>query len=349
MPPARINVAANVSGLVVAVGAIEGQHVERGQLLVQIDDAEARTHVAEARAAVEQASARVEQLRRVGAIVASQGLNEAQANLGKAQADFDRAQHLVTTGSLPPIELENARRALDVARAQKNAAEAQQLASAPMGADSRVALSALLQAKAQLAGAEVRLGQTRITAAHGGVLLTRSVETGDTVQPGRALMTMASDGDMELVFEPDERNLATIRLGQRARASAEAFPQDVFAADVSYIAPSIDPQRGTVEVRLRVPEPPPYLKPDMTISIDLVVATKPDALVLRSDAVGGPRSSPWVLVVANGRAERRDVKIGIQGEGSLEITSGLAEGAEVIADNRAIAPGERVRPARAEP
>ena len=350
MPPARITVSANVSGLVVAVGALEGQHVARGDLLVQIDDAEARAQVAQAKAAVEQASAKVEQLRRVGAIVANQGLNEAQANLDKAQSDFDRAKGLVTSGALAAVELENAQRALDVARAQRNAAEAQQLGSSPMGADSRVALGALLQAQAQLTGAEVRLAQTRITAAHDGVLLTRSVETGDTVQPGRALMTMAADGDVELVFEPDERNLATMALGQRARASADAFPRDVFEAAVSYIAPSIDPARGTVEVRLRVPKPPAYLKPDMTVSIDLTVATKKDALVVRSDAVRGLATpSPWVLVVAGGRAERKDVKVGIVGDGSLEIAFGLAPGAEVIvADGRAISPGKRVRPARAE-
>ena len=61
---------------------------------------------------------------------------------------------------------------------------------------------------------------------------------------------MAADGDVQLVFQPDERNLAWIRLGQKARASADAYPQQVFDAEVSYIAPSIDPQRGSVEVRL---------------------------------------------------------------------------------------------------
>ncbi len=351
MPPARVTVAANVSGLVVAVGALEGQHVKRGDLLVQIDDAEARAQVAQARAAVDQASAKVDQLRRVGAIVASQGLNQAQANLDKAQTDYDRTKTLVASGSLAQSYIEEAQRALDVARAQRAAAEAQQIGSTPMGADSRVALTALMQAQAQLTGAEVRLSQTRIAAAHDGVLLTRTVEVGDTVQPGRALMTMAADGDVELVFEPDERNLATMALGQKAKASADAFPQDVFDAQVSYIAPSIDPARGTVEVRLRVAAPPRFLKPDMTVSIDLTVATKKDALVVRSDAVRGVATpAPWVLVVEDGRAQRKDVKLGIEGDGSLEIASGLPVGAEVVvADGNDVRAGERVRALRVEP
>ena len=350
MPPKRINVAANVAGLVLAVGAVEGQHVKRGDLLVQIDDAEARAQVAQDRAAVEQASARVDQLRRVDAIVANQSLNQAQANLDKAQADYERNKSLVATGAIAPTLLEEAQRTLDVARAQKNAAQAQQLASTPMGADSRIALGALLQAQAQLAGAEVRLAQTRIVAAHDGVLLTRSVETGDTVQPGRILMTMAADGDVELTFEPDERNLATIALGQHAKASADAFPRDVFDAEVSYIAPSIDPARGTVEVRLRVPSPPAYLRPDMTVSIDLTVAFKKDAVVVRADAVRGLATpSPWLLVVERGRAARRSVNLGILGDGSIEIVSGVEPGAAVIVpDGRDVQPGQRVRAAPVE-
>lgn len=345
MPPARINVASNVSGLVVAVGAVEGEHVKQGALLVQIDDAEEQAQVAQAKATVEQASAKVQQLRRVGAIVANQSLSQAQTNLDKAERDLQRAQNLSGSGAIPQTELEDAQRRLDVARAQKNAAEAQQLASTPMGADSRLALSALLQAQAQLTGAEVRLAQTRLTAAHDGVVLTRAVEVGDTALAGRTLMTMAADGDVELVFQPDERNLATIALGEKGRASADAFPRDVFDAEVSYIAPSVDPQRGTVEVRLRVPSPPAYLKPDMTVSIDLTVGAKKQALVLPSAAVHGLATpAPWVLAVERGRAVRKDLKLGLTGDGALEVVSGLGEGARVVVpDGQTVRPGERVR------
>ncbi len=65
-----------------------------------------------------------------------------------------------------------------------------------------------------------------------------------------------------------ERNLAWIRFGQQARASADAYPRAIFDAAVDYIAPAIDRQRGSIEVRLRVPEPPDFLKPNMTVSVD---------------------------------------------------------------------------------
>ena len=347
---ARVQVSAQVSGLVVAVGAIEGQHVKAGELLVQIDDAEARASAAQAKAAVDQASARVDQMRRVGAIVANEGLRQAETNLERAQTDLGRTAKLARAGAVATTELDNARRALELARAQKNAAEAQQLSAAPMGADSRVALTALLQAQAQLAGANVRLSQTRIVALQDGVVLSRSVEPGDVVPAARALLVMAVDGDVQIVFQPDERNLANMRLGQKARASADAFPQEVKDGEVSYIAPSVDPQRGSVEVRLRVPDAPKRWKPDMTVSVDLMVAKKAGAVTLTADAVrGATTETPYVLVVQDGKVARKDVKLGIRGEGSIDIASGLDEGAEVIVqDGTLLKPGQRVRTAREE-
>lgn len=348
--PTRVQVSAQVAGLVVAVGAIEGQHVKAGDLLVQIDDGEARALVAQSKATVDQASARVDQLRRVGAIVATESLKQAETNLARAQADLDRSSRLAASGAVAATELENAQRTVELARAQKNAAEAQQVSSAPLGADSRVALTAFLQAQAQLAGANVRLAQTRIVALQGGVVLSRSVEPGDVVQPARTLLVMAVDGDLQIVFQPDERNLANMRLGQKARASADAFPQQVLDAEVSYIAPSVDPQRGSIEVRLRVPHAPSTWKPDMTVSVDLTVAAKPGALTVPADAVRGATSEkPRVLLVQDGRVAQRDVMLGIRGEGSIEITSGLEEGAEVLlTDGTVLVPGQRVRAAREE-
>jgi len=349
--PMREQISVQVAGLVVAVGAIEGQHVTAGHLLVQLDDREARAAVSQARAAVHQTAARVEHLRRVGAIVATEGLRQADTNLERAQHDFDRAIALAASGAIAKVELDDARRALELARASQNAAAVQQVASAPLGADSRIALGALLQTEAELAGANLRLAKTKIEARADGTVLSRSVEPGEVVQPGSTLLVVAVDGDVQLVFQSDERNLGTIELGQKAKASADAFPQQVFDAEVSYIAPSIDPERGSVEVRLSVAHPPKLLKPDMTISIDLTVAAKRAALILPTEAVlGATSASPHVLVAEDGRITKKPVQLGIHGDGSIEIRAGIREGAEVlIADGQVLRPGQRVRANREAP
>lgn len=349
--PTRISVASQLPGLVVAVAVVEGQRVHAGQLLVQLDDAEARAGVAQAQAAVNQANARVAQLRKVGAIVANQTFLQAETNVAQASADYARSLELAKSGAVAQAQLDEVARRLQIARAQKSAAEAQQLSAAPEGADSRVALSALLQTQAQLTAAQARLGQAAIRVPQPGVVLSREVEPGDVVQPGRTLLTIAADGQTELVIHPDERNLATIQLGQRARASADAFPSQVFDAEIDYIAPAIDPQRGSVEVRLRVPNPPAGLRPDMTVSVDLTVASEAQALTVPSDAVrGAATASPSVLIVQDDKVAVQPIKLGIRGDGRTQVLAGLDERTLIISsDTRALKPGQRVRPTREEP
>jgi HlyD family secretion protein len=349
MPPARSNVASQLTGLVVTVGAVEGQHVKKGDLLIQLDDAEARAQVAQAKANAAQANAKVDQLKRVGAIVASEGLRETESRLASARTDLARDTKLAEQGAIPRAELEQSQRAVEIAIAQQRAASAQQVGT--LGADSRVAMSAYLAAQAQLTSAELRLAQTRVLASHDGVVLSRAVEIGEVAQPARTLLVVASDGDVELVFQADERNLPSLRLGQQARASADAFPQDVFPAEVDYLAPSIDPQRGTVEVHLRVPRPPSFLRPDMTVSVDLKVAERKAVLTLPAEVVRGlATETPWVLAVDNGRTAKKLVKLGIRGEGEVELTDGVAEGGlAVVPDGRILALGAKVRVAAASP
>ncbi len=349
--PSRVQVSAQAPGLVLAVMVREGQRVRAGDLLVRMDDADARAALAQAKAAVEQASAHVDQLRHVGAIVATEGLRQAQTNVERAQTDFNRIKKLAASGVVPPIDLDNARSALELVRAQKTAAEAQQLSSAPRGADARVVLTALLQAQAQVDAMEVRLAQTRVIALQDSVVLTRTVEPGDVVPASRTLLTLAAGTDApQLVFQSDEKNLASIRIGQKARASTDAYPQQIFDASVSYIAPSIDPDRGSVEVRLRMAEPPKFLKPDMTVSVDITVAAKKHVLTVPSDAVRGMATpSPWIFVVEGGRVVRKDVELGIRGEGTVEIVSSLSEGANVILpEGSLLTPKQRVRASRVE-
>ena len=346
----RIQLSAETSGRVVAMPALEGERVRKGDLLVQIDDAEAAAAVAEAKAAVSQAAARLDGLRRVGAVVAAEASRQADENLAQAAAELRRVEQLAAAGALPASDLEDARRAVEIARARKTAADAERSGTTPEGVESRIAASALRESQARLAAATAALGKTRLLARDEGIVLDRFVEQGDTVRAGDALLEIAVDGETELAIEPDERNLPWIRIGQRAKAAADAYPEETFDAEVSYVAPSVDPRRGSIEVRLRVPDPPGVLRPDMTVSVDLTVAARDGALALPSEAVqSAGTGDPWVLVVEDGRAARRGVTLGLRGEGHTEIVLGLEEGDDVIvAPPPGLEPGDRVRPRRGE-
>jgi HlyD family secretion protein len=163
------------------------------------------------------------------------------------------------------------------------------------------------------------------------------------VQPGKRLMIVAQDGPTRLTALIDEKNLALVKLGQTAIAAADAFPGQRFPATLDYLAPGIDAQRGTVEAKFGVAAPPSFLRADMTVSIDVAVADKPNATVVPAGAVrdaGLPE--PWVLVLRGGRAERVAIRLGARTPARTEIVSGVAAGDDVIL-TPGIEPGQRVR------
>jgi HlyD family secretion protein len=351
MTPQRVSVGAVITERVARIPVEEGQSVKRGDILFVLDDRDERAAIAQAQAAVAQADARLRQIREVGLPVAEQALAQAKANLVQAQQQYDRAQDLKAKGFVSQSALDDAQRNLDVAKSQLEAARLQVASNRPTGSDFLVAQTAQAQARATLDAAKARLDQTVVVAPVDGALIGRNVEPGDVVQPGKELMVLAPTGETQIVVAIDEKNLSQLKLGQKAIASADAYPHERFDAELFYINPGIDALRGAVEVKLRVPAPPAYLRQDMTASVDIEVARRRDVLTVPSGAVfDAAGTQPWVLAVEGRDAVRRPVKLGVKGEGRVEVREGLTAGERVIAAAGAgILPGQRVRAAPAVP
>jgi HlyD family secretion protein len=165
------------------------------------------------------------------------------------------------------------------------------------------------------------------------------------VQPGQILLALSPVGATELEVQVDEKNLHLLRVGQPAVASADAYAEQRFSAVLSYINPGIDAQRGAVAVKFRVATPPPYLRQDMTISVDVQVARRANAVLVPIDAVRGTASeSPWVLKVNGRRAVRQTVTLGLRSDAVAEVLSGLRAGDQVVPISVATATdGSRIR------
>jgi HlyD family secretion protein len=334
-----------ISGTIAKVLVREGDRVIPGQRLVQLDDAEARAQVLQARAAVSQAEAGLAGMGELRETVSQATLRSADVGFRRAETNFNRTKRLVEAGAAPADQLDLAGQSLEAARSQRDIAEAELRAAQSGGANRRGVEANLELARAAVATALARLANTRIESPAAGRVLTREVEPGDAVQPGRGLMALALDGRTQIVAVPDEKDVARLREGQPAIASADAYPGETFPARVTYVAPAIDPNQGTVEVRLDVDSAPPYLLPDMTVSVQVETARIPAALVVPTEVVAEPSSaSPWVLVVKDGRAEKVPITIGVRGERLLEVVSGLTEGDQVIANPKGgVRVGDRVR------
>jgi HlyD family secretion protein len=344
--PHRVDIGAQITGTVVRVPVAEGQVVRAGDVLIELEAAELRATERQAEVAVTQAQARVRQLRDLQAPVAEQALRQARVNLDNARAQQARNEELFRKGFIGEAALDDTRKSVDLADAQLRAAQKQLETTRPAGSDFVLAEAAVAQARASLDAARARTRYAQLTAPADGVLIARDVEAGDVVQPGKVLMTLSPAGRSQLVVDIDEKNLRLLALGQKALASADAYAQQRFGAELVYINPGVNAQTGAVEVKLDVADPPAYLKQDMTVSVDVEVARRAQALLVALDAVhDATGTAPWVMRVENGRAVRRDVMLGVASAGFAEVLTGLAEGDVVLPATAAVKDGARVRAA----
>ena len=341
---ARMEMGADVTATVLEVRVREGDRVRAGQVLVRLQDSEARAAVQQAQAALTEARGRALQQSSVTAPVASQAVVQAQALFQTAEREFQRAKDLVAQGFFSQQKLDDARRQLDTARSALESAKVQAAANQGSGVEPALAASRVAQAAAAVEAASARLARLQITAPVDAVVLARNVEPGSMAQPGRTLISLAAQGPPRIDAAVDEKNLRLLTLGMPARAVADAFVGQPFDAKLTYVAPVVDPQRGSVEVRLEVVAPPAFLKPDMTVSVELIGGARKDVLVLPSGAVrDADRDAPWVLQVQDGRAVRAPVSLGLRGVGSIEILKGLNADDMVILQTEKAQAGDKVR------
>lgn len=338
---ARTDLASTLTARVDKVLVREGDVVKLGQILVALDDDDLRAQLQQAQAALATAQARLKSQFELSGPVATQGMAQSRSTLDFAIAELERTRKLHAQGFLGDAKLQDAERAVASARAAFAQASSQATANTKGGAEAQTIQARLIEAQAAVQIVKAKLEQTSITAPSDGRVIARTVEVGDVAQPGRKLLTLATTGETRLIAQIDEKNLSLLREGMRAVASADAFPDDKFEAELIYLAPSVDVTRGTVEARLRVSKPPPILRDDMTVSVEVVAAKKTNVLTIPASALREAGERLFVLTVADGVAKEQDVRVGVRSLQRIEIVSGLSEGAQVVLDDR-IRAGQRV-------
>jgi HlyD family secretion protein len=340
----RVDVGSTLTGRVLQVVAEEGAQVKKGDVLIRLENDELHAAVEQAKATERQAIARLSGLRSTGRSSTQAALAQADSILVAAQAELQRTQALVSKGFISQARLDETLRAVAVAQAQQTSARAQNAANDEQGTDIKQAQAQLALATAAIAVAKARLTQAVLTAPEDAKVLTRMVEPGQIVQPGRTLLSLALASRMQLLAQVDERYLDQLRVGQTASVVADAFPDQRFGASVQSIAPLVDAQRGAVEVKLALAEQQPdFLLEDMTLSVEVETARRESALVVPIGALRGDdamaRAMVWIEV--GGRVEERKLRTGIRSLNAIEVLEGLVVGDKVLI-GASPNPGDRV-------
>lgn len=192
------------------------------------------------------------------------------------------------------------------------------------------ALARLESTRATLQLSQARLDKTDVDAPFAGMLGLRRVSPGDYVTPGQDLVNLEDIDPIKVDFRIPERYLSSLSTGQLIRVHVDAFPGRSFDGEVYAIDPQIDPAGRSIAIRAYIDNPDLVLRPGLFARVRLIVAERPDAMVVPEQAIVPRGDQRYVFRVVDGKAALTEVSIGQRRGGDVEIVAGLSEGDTVI-------------------
>jgi len=325
-PTRQVNVSASAIGKITRLAVKEGDLVEKGDFLLQIDPTAYQSAVDQLKASIRAAEATVEM---------------ESINLRKAELDLERTTKLHSQNLVSEEELRNQRLNVDENKARK-----------------RSAMETLSRHGANLKKASHDLNEVHITADMSGIITALNVEEGESAimgtlnNPGTVLLTIADLDEIEAEIEVDETEVVFVEVGQAATVALDAYPDSSFAGIVTEVGNSaIRTQVGMgqssvdFKVVVSVTDRIPNVRPGLSTSVRIKVAEKKDVLTvpiqcvtvrtaedldLSEEESEGDEDFEGVFVVEGGSVRFARIRIGIAGSSHFHVLEGLSEGDEVV-------------------
>ncbi|MFN2386493.1 MAG: efflux RND transporter periplasmic adaptor subunit [Thermoanaerobaculia bacterium] len=331
----KVDLSALVMGQIVNLAVKEGDKVDKGALLLQIDRAQLAAQA---------------QGREAGLAAMRSDLLAARSTAEQARRDFQRARQNYEAKILSEAEFQRARSILDTSEANLSAADQR-----------------MREMGANLAASRDSLSKTTVTAPIAGVVTFLPVKEGEVTvigtmnNPGTQLLTISDMSEVEAVMMVDETSVPEVEVGQKANLQVDAYPNRDFEGVVTEVGNSPiarnDPDLLSLtqnseainfKVKIRVVNPPETIRPGFSVTADIITGRKEgaaaipiQALVVRDvpkkkdakpapGASGRPETEEGVYVIKDEKLEFVKVKTGIAGELMIEVEQGPAVGADIV-------------------
>jgi RND family efflux transporter MFP subunit len=326
---ATVEVVPRVNGRLQAVNVKMGDPVSKGQIIARVEDREIQEQVRQAEASYQ---------------VSQASIRQREADLKLAKTNLDRSRSLFERQLLPQQTYDDTEARFQAALAQVDLAKAQ-----------------FEQAKARLDELKITLSNTIIMSPVDGFVGKRMLDPGAFASTNVPVVSVVDISRVRMVANIVERDVRRVPTGSGANVEVDAFPGEKFKGRVSRIAPVFDPATRTAEIEIEVPNAGFRLKPGMYARVQLTVDQRADALTVPRSALVAIDGKTGVFVAvkpdgaqpaargneASGMTARfLPVETGIRDGESIEITSGLPDGAEVITTGAGgLKDGDRIVPA----
>ncbi|MBI4580094.1 MAG: efflux RND transporter periplasmic adaptor subunit [Planctomycetes bacterium] len=301
-----------ISGLITKVLVDQGDQVNAGQVLAQLDDSDLSRQVS---------------IGEAGVAAAAAALGRTQAEKARAVAVLEQAkryrERLATgsdAGAIAQVDLDKAMEGLGVAQAELNRSDA-----------------AILEAEKQLATTQktleyhrARLTDTIVKAPYDGLIIRRDRDPGDVVAPGSCILAMISPEEIWVSAWVDETEMSRVKPGQPARVVFRSEPSRSYPGEVARLGRETDCETREFVVDVRVRTLPDNWAVGQRAEVYIETARKTDAVVLPARLVIWRDGRPGVFIESAGHAHWRPVSVGLRAREAVEVAGGLQVGDLVL-------------------
>jgi HlyD family secretion protein len=310
----------------------EGDHVHRGQLLLQLDDADVRSQAAHAQAQVSAARAEQSQVSGGGTqeevLTLDAQLIKARSARDLAQRNLDAFRRLEQEGAASAGEVKQAEDKLRQVQAELNLLEQKQKNRYSQPERAKVQAQSE-EAHAAYEAAQDELIKSNVRAPFDGIVYSLPAKQGSFVQAGDLLLQEADLSRVMVRAFVDEPDVGRLLVGQRTEITWDAIPGRIWNATVTTVPSTVKLRgaRNVGETTCTVDNPDLRLLPNTNVSVTIIVAEHDNVLTVQRDAIRIDETKPYVFEIVDGRLKRRDVQISLQNLTRVEISSGLTENA----------------------
>ena len=325
-------------GKVVAIGVDLGSYVKRGQMIVRLDDVDAKLRVQQSMAQVEQFKAALRQAEekvgvRPGQVFRLNKVPEvanARVALELAEKNLRRAEKLIESGDV-------SKSLYDQQKAQRD--QLKQVYESALSL-ARQNFAAVATARANVANAESQLGLARRSLSYSlvfspidGFVTDRTADLGEYVSPTTKVATVVRINPLRVRIDIPEQAIPSVTVGQSVSVTTSAWPDKNFSGRIARISPNVTPSSRTLTVEAEIENGSGALKPGQFATVRILQSRAEPAVLVPSRAVRTESGVSRVFVIKDGRASERTVQIG-QSEGDLvEIKGGVAADEIVATSN----------------
>lgn len=334
----QTDVAPSVAGKVTVIGVDLGSYVKRGQMIVRLDDVDAKLRVQQAQAQVEQMKAALRQAEEKAGIRPGQTFDpnkvpevaNARVALELAEKNLRRAEKLIESGDV-------SRSSYDQQRAQRDQLKEAYDSAVSLARQNFAAVGTaranVANAESQLALAQRNLSYALVFSPIDGYVAERTADLGEYVSPSAKVATIVRINPLRVRIDIPEQAIPAVSVGQSVSVTTSAWPDRNFSGRIARISPNVTPTSRTLTVEAEIENGSGALKPGQFATVRILQSRAEPAVLVPSRAVRTESGVSRVFVIKDGRAQERLVQLG-QTEGDLvEIKGGIAADEKVATSN----------------